>query len=157
MTLKELRISKDLTQVEAAGITGIPLRTYKNYENDAGRAGSIKYKYIFETLDGYGIVDEAHGILPLDSIKAACKSVFAGYDIEYCYLFGSYSRGTANEKSDVDLLIATPVTGLGFFGIAERLRQQLKKKIDLLDLRQLDNNPELLSEILKDGIKIYEQ
>ena len=44
-----------------------------------------------------------------------------------------------------------------FYGIAERLRTELKKKVDLLDLRQLTNNNELLDEILKDGIRVYEQ
>ena len=31
----------------------------------------------------------------------------------------------------------------------------LKKKVDLLDFAQLNNNPTLVQEILKDGIKIY--
>ena len=57
----------------------------------------------------------------------------------------------------MDLLISTEVTGLRFFGIAERLRTALKKKIDLLDLGQLHDNPVLLDEILKDGIRVYEQ
>jgi hypothetical protein len=31
----------------------------------------------------------------------------------------------------------------------------LHKKIDLLDVKQLAGNAELLNEVLKDGIKIY--
>ena len=42
-----------------------------------------------------------------------------------------------------------------FYEIAELLRENLKKKVDLLDFAQLNNNPTLLQEILKDGIKIY--
>ena len=42
-----------------------------------------------------------------------------------------------------------------YFELIEILREQLKKKIDLLDVTQLDNNPTLVKEILKDGIKIY--
>ena len=33
--------------------------------------------------------------------------------------------------------------------------EQLKKKIDLLEIAQLENNPALVQEILRDGIKIY--
>ena len=44
-----------------------------------------------------------------------------------------------------------------FYGLIERLRLDLKKKVDVLDINQLVNNRELLNEILKDGIKIYEQ
>ena len=43
MTLKELRKSKKLTQAKCAEHLGIPLRTYRNYENDGDKAGSIKY------------------------------------------------------------------------------------------------------------------
>ena len=86
-----------------------------------------------------------------------CSSVFELYDVEFCYLFGSYSRAEANERSDVDLLVSTTVTGMDFYGMAERLRQALQKKVDLLGLEQLNKNPELLHDILSDGIKIYEK
>ena len=48
-----------------------------------------------------------------------------------------------------------PVDGLKFFELLERLREGLKKKVDLLDTAQLRNNEALVQEILKDGIKIY--
>lgn len=157
MELKDLRKEKKLTQAEASAFVGIPLRTYKNYENDPAKQGSIKYVYMKEKLESYGFIDEENGILSLDMITEACKKIMPQYEVEYCYLFGSYAKDEANEKSDVDLLVATPATGLKFFGLAERLREELKKKVDLLDLRQLENNMELLNEILKNGIRIYEK
>lgn len=157
MELKELRKEKNLTQAEASAFVGIPLRTYKNYENDPSKQGSIKYVYMKEKLESYGFIDEENGILSLDMIIETCKKIMPQYEVEYCYLFGSYAKDEANEKSDVDLLVATPATGLKFFGLAERLRKELKKKVDLLDLRQLENNMELLNEILKNGIRIYEK
>ena len=39
--------------------------------------------------------------------------------------------------------------------MTERLRESLHKKVDLLDLKQLSNNENLLREVLKEGIKIY--
>lgn len=153
--LKELRIGKKLTQEEASEILGVSVRSYKTYENDPSKETTLKYKYLLETLKKYNVLDEEHGILTLDEIKSACKKVLDEYSVKYCILFGSYAKGKATEKSDVDLLISTDVTGLRFFGIAERLRRELRKKVDLLDLRQLNNNEELLDEILKDGIKVY--
>lgn len=77
-------------------------------------------------------------------------------DVEYCYLFGSYAEGTPNEKSDVDLLISTSITGLDYYNLIETLRNKLfNKKIDLLTVKQLENNFDLLHEILKKGVKIY--
>ena len=154
-TLKELRIAKGLTQEEASVLLGVSLRSYKTYENDEGKIGTLKYNYMLERLEKHISLDEEHGILTLDEIKSACKSVLDEYSVKYCFLFGSYAKGKANEKSDVDLLISTEVTGLSFFGIAERLRNALKKKVDLLDLKQLSENRALIDEILKDGVQGY--
>ena len=155
--LKDLRIQKKLTQQQASELLGISLRSYKSYENDASKAGSLKYNYMVEKLEQYTAVDEEHGILTLDEIKEACKAVLDNYSVKYCILFGSYAKGIAGETSDVDLLISTDVTGLKFYGIVEQLRTALCKKVDLLDLKQLTANPELIDEILKDGVKVYEQ
>lgn len=155
MTLKQLRINKGLTQSECAKFLGVPVRTYVRYENDESKSDTIKYRFMIETLNGYGIVDEEHGILTVEKIKEVCTRVFSGYEVEFCYLFGSYAKGKAKETSDVDLLISANVTGIKFFGLVEELREGLKKKVDLLDILQLNNNQALLQEILKDGIKIY--
>lgn len=155
MTLKELRKKKKLTQAACAKYLGIPLRTYQNYETDASKVGSIKYNFMLQKLEQYGFVDETHGILTIEQIKNICASVFEEYSVEYCYLFGSYAKGKATEISDVDLLISTPVSGMRFYDLVESIREALQKKVDILNREQLNNNPELINEILKDGIKIY--
>ena len=48
-----------------------------------------------------------------------------------------------------------PLNGLRFYELVEMLRESLKKKVDLLDESQLENNTALVREILQDGIKIY--
>lgn len=155
MTLRELRKNKGITQQQAADFVGVPLRTYSNYENDPTKQTSIKYKYMMEKLFTYGYVDEENGILTVDEIKEACVSVLSGYPVEYCYLFGSYAKGKATPTSDVDLLVYTTVSGLKFYGLVEELREKLKKKVDVLDQKQIAENFDLTNEILKDGIKIY--
>ena len=155
MTLKELRSSKSLTQKAAAALCGIPLRTYVRYENNPDAEGSLKYQYLFQEISQYGFVDENHGVLSKEDIVRSCNLVFQTYPVEYCYLFGSYAKGLASETSDVDLLQCTNITGIKFYGLVERLRETLKKNVDVLEVRQLTNNPELINEILRDGVKIY--
>lgn len=155
--LKSLRIKAGMTQSEVANLSGISLRSYKTYENEPLKKGTPLYNYLTELIQKKSFVDEEHGILSLKTIIDCCSSVFEMYDVEYCYLFGSYSRNEATEKSDVDLLVSTSITGMDFYGLAERLRQALKKKVDVLGLEQLNNNQELLHDILKEGIKIYEK
>ena len=155
MTLKQLRIKKGLSQKTCAEMLGVSLRTYIRYEQEKNKQSTIKYHYMFAELEKYGIIDEQHGILTIDAIKNKCTEVFKNYEINYCYLFGSYAKGKANEKSDVDLLISTQITGLEFYEMVELLREKLCKKVDVLHQSHLNNNIELTNEILKDGIKIY--
>ena len=133
------------------------MRTYQNYENDPNKQDSIKYEYMMEKLDKYDFVDENHGILTVQKIKDICNGVLSSYDVEYCYLFGSYAKGVAKEDSDVDLLISTSISGIGFYDLVETLREGLKKKVDVLNIEGLNNNLELINEILKDGIKIMDK
>lgn len=153
--LKEMRISKQITQQEAARRLGISLRSYIMYENDAAKENTIKYRFLLQELQKINAVDEEHGILTTEQIRMCCKEILDAYQVEYCYLFGSYAKGKATEQSDVDLLISTKEKGLRFYEIAERLRESLHKKVDLLDVKQLVNNETLIDEMLKEGIKIY--
>ena len=155
MTLKELRKEKGLTQAAAAKVVAVPMRTYVRYESDENKKETIKYRYIVETLQKYGVIDEEHGLLTIEKIQELCAPLFEEYGVKYAYLFGSYAKGKATEKSDVDLLVSMPVNGLAFYELVERLRGSLKKKIDLLDETQLEDNTALVKEILQDGIKIY--
>ena len=54
MTLKELRISKGLNQSDCAEFLGMSRRNYQNYENDANKINTAKYKTIYKQLESYG-------------------------------------------------------------------------------------------------------
>ncbi|MBR4781616.1 MAG: helix-turn-helix domain-containing protein [Lachnospiraceae bacterium] len=154
-SLKRIRIEKHMTQQEVANRIGVSLRSYLSYENDESKEGTPKYRFILRELENIDPIDEEHGILSMKDIISICDSVFSKYNVEYCYLFGSYSKGKATEKSDVDLIISTTTTGLKYYELVEKLREKLHKKVDLLDVKQLLKNEELLSDVLKEGIKIY--
>ena len=153
--LLDARKSNNFTQQDAANFLGISLRSYKSYETEKEKQKNIKYEYFVEKLIQNSLIDEEHGILTIEKIKTSINKVLKEYNVEYCYLFGSYAKGKQKEKSDVDLLISSNVQGLKFYGLVEKLRSKLNKKVDLLDIKQLNDNQKLLNEILKDGIKIY--
>ena len=155
MTLRETRTQAHLTQAQAAEKLGVSLRSYKTYETDAAKADTFKYQYMMERLAREALVDESHGILTLESIEAACSEVFSRYPVTWCYLFGSYAKGTATEQSDVDLAVSDGVEGMRFFGMVEALKTSLRKNVDVLTPEQLSKNPQLLNEIMQDGVKIY--
>ncbi len=153
--LKEKRLAAGLTQQEVAAKVGVSLRSYVSYENDENKIDTPKYRLFMREIEDMSRIDEEHGILTKEKIIKTCRDILVDYGVNYCYLFGSYAKDKATEKSDVDLLISADISGLAFYELVERLREELHKKVDLLDMKQLTNNSDLLNEILKDGIKIY--
>lgn len=104
------------------------------------------------------LITEDKGLLNVDYIKKQLNILFSDQYkevVEFCYLFGSYAKGYAREKSDVDLCVSTSLKGLDFVGLSEDIRTLLHKKIDLIRFDTLKDNLELIKEIMKDGIKIY--
>lgn len=74
--LKTLRIEKKLTQQQVADLAKISLRSYKSYENDPQKAGTIKYNYILDLLQKTNVIDEENGILEIeDIIKKMFRSI----------------------------------------------------------------------------------
>lgn len=155
MDIRELREKKGLTQYEAAALLGISSRSYQNYEYGKIDENSFKYKSIVNLLNEYKPYDIDKGIYNKEQIKKIVLDVIKEYDIDFVILFGSYAKGKANEKSDIDLLIGGKVDGLKFVGLHDELSNKLNKKIDLIKINDLNNNIEFLYEIFASGVKIY--
>lgn len=70
-------------------------------------------------------------------------------DISYCALFGSFARGDAAEKSDIDLLVrfSRPI-GWAFYGIAEDLELALGREVGLATEAML--NKRIRDSVLQD-------
>lgn len=128
MELKNIRVCKGLTQEQAAQLLGISRRTYIKYEKGEAQLSEIKLKFLCQTLEEYGLIDENHGILTLDQIREICREIFEEYNVEYCYLFGSYAKGRAKETSDIDLLVSMPVDGMRFFWTNRNITGTIKEK-----------------------------
>jgi predicted nucleotidyltransferase len=158
MGIAELRKEKGLTQKEAAQLVGLPLRTFLNYEYGKTSSGTFTGRALIKALQAYEPYDENHGILPLDLLIKKTQEIFSHYsssEVDYVYLFGSYAKGKAGEKSDVDLLLSGAITGLDFFVLQDELRKALHKKVDLMKLVDVKVNSDFLNEILKTGRRIY--
>ena len=161
MTLLEQRQSFGISQLEAASSLGVPVRTYRRYESDNNYGSDIKRHALIEMLKSKYEINEEKGILKFEDIKKAVSTLFDSEEykgqIRLCYLFGSYAKGYANEKSDIDLMIDTDLTGFKYYGLIGDIKNALHKKIDCHRLKDLLNDNPIIVEILKDGIKIYEQ
>jgi len=77
-------------------------------------------------------------------------------DISFCALFGSFARGEATGKSDIDLLVrfSKPI-GWAFYGIAEDLETALGRKVDLATENMLGKR--IRENVMHDLQVIYEK
>ena len=158
MTLLEVRKEYGLSQAEAAKIVNAPIRTFRRYETDNAYGDSFKRRMFIELLNENCEITEDKGILTIDQIKERITCLFKEKypnEIDFCYLFGSYAKGSPKEDSDVDLYVSSSLTGLRFVGLIESIRQALHKRVDVIRSSELVNNIELVNEIMRDGRRIY--
>ncbi len=95
-------------------------------------------------------------IFTLDNIKALVKPFAEKYHVKEIYLFGSYARGEADENSDLDFLV---FGGEGFkltnvLALGEGLRGALKKKVDIFEIREVNQDSEFYRTIMREKVLV---
>ncbi len=83
--------------------------------------------------------------------------VFHDYGISRAVLFGSIAKGTATEKSDLDLLVDSKLHGLKFVGFMEAVCQAVGMPVDILDISHIEKGSKIDHEINSTGVTIYEK
>ena len=95
-------------------------------------------------------------MLSVPAIKSRIAPVCKKYPIRKVYLFGSYARGNATERSDVDLRIEGDIKSFFMLGgIYADLADALGKKLDLLS--KLPDSKAFQENLKKDEVLIYER
>lgn len=94
-------------------------------------------------------------VYTLEEIKAIITPIAEKYHLKKVNLFGSYARGEATAKSDIDLVIDFYKT-IDLFTLAEIIQSfetVLQKNVDVLIYKNL--TPELMWNIIDDEVLIY--
>jgi predicted nucleotidyltransferase len=160
--IKIVRENLELTQKQVSLLTGVPVKTLRNWEQEVRKPNEWTIDLVMDRLlrvkmEEYTTMDESTGVLSFLTIKETVKELAKNYDIDKIYLFGSYIKGTATKDSDIDIFIESTLYGLDYFGFAEALREKLGKKIGLLSDKTVEPNSVIENEINKTGIIIYER
>jgi len=160
--IKVLRDNLELTQKQVSLLTGVPVKTLRNWEQEIRKPSEWTLDLVIDKLlrvkmEEYAIEDESTGILSFITIKDNVSEIARNFDVERIYLFGSYIKGTAKEDSDIDLYMESSLFGIDFFGFAEALRESLGKKIGLLSNKTIEPKSTIENEIYKTGVLIYER
>ena len=91
------------------------------------------------------------------TIKNAIEPIAKLYGVKKMYLFGSYAKGTANEQSDVDLLIekGKPMSLLKLSGMRQMVEEALNLSVDLVTTVGIEED--FQKEIAGTEILLYEE
>jgi len=97
-------------------------------------------------------------MLSIEEIRSYITPVVEKYPIERVILFGSYARGEATEKSDVDLIVESggKMRNTKIFTLGGELLGVLPVRVDVYDILEIANPSALYENIQKDGVIIYE-
>ena len=79
-------------------------------------------------------------IYTVPELQSVLSPIFRANGVRKATLFGSYAKGVATARSDVDLLVDSGLRGL-----------------DLIDVSQVETGSEIAREIQKSGVALFEQ
>ena len=96
-------------------------------------------------------------VYSIDDTKEMLRPILSQNNVKKAILFGSHAKGSADENSDVDMLLDSGLRGLRFVGLIEDIRYALGKEVDVFDVTHIIPNSKISSEINKDGVIIYEE
>lgn len=93
----------------------------------------------------------------IDEIKKIVVPIANFYGVKRLYLFGSYAKGMANEKSDVDLLVekGKPMSLLKLSGMRQMVQEALNISVDLVTTTGIEDD--FRKEIAGTEILLYEE
>ena len=95
-------------------------------------------------------------IYTIEEIRRKVVPIAKKYGVKKLSLFGSYARGEADDKSDVDILIDKgKIIGIEYFGFVCDLEDELGCHVDVVTNGIEDKN--FLAEIEQDEVLLYEE
>ena len=96
-------------------------------------------------------------IYTIEEIKAILEEVLKNSPVYSVILFGSYAKEIADENSDIDLIIDTKETLMGFklFSLITKIEDAFNKQVDAFEKSEIIENSKIDEEIKRTGIVVY--
>jgi predicted nucleotidyltransferase len=164
ITLKTVRDNIGLTQEQVSELTGVPVKTIRNWEQEIRKPSDWTMDLVVDRLLRVKLEeyidkeeDDESNVLSFMTIKNKVCDIAEKHDIEKIVLFGSYVKGNATPLSDVDIYMESDIFGLDYFGLTEEFRESLHKKVGLLSNKTVIEDSKVYKEIMNTGVMIYER
>lgn len=98
-------------------------------------------------------------IYTIDEIKEILAKILKDMPVYNVILFGSYAKKLANEDSDLDFVIDTKETLMGFklYSLITKIEEVFNKPIDAFEKTEIIENSKIDKEIKETGVVVYER
>jgi predicted nucleotidyltransferase len=96
-------------------------------------------------------------VYSIGQLKKMLAPVFNRNGVKKAVLFGSYGKGIATPKSDIDLFVDSGLKGFAYFGLLDEVIQTVDKNVDLIDVIDVEHGSFIEKEIDSTGVLIYEK
>ena len=96
-------------------------------------------------------------MVSVNELQSELRPVFMSFGVKKAVLFGSVSKGTNTENSDIDIMVDSRLKGLKFLGLLEQIKEVSGMEVDLIDVSHIEKNSAVEKEIKKTGKIIYEE
>ena len=98
-------------------------------------------------------------IYTLEEIKAILNKILKNTTVYNVILFGSYAKNLADKNSDIDLVIDTRETLMGFklYSLITKIEEAFNKQVDAFEKTEIIENSKIDKEIKKTGVVVYEK
>ncbi len=92
----------------------------------------------------------------MEELAQLIAPVVSMYDVDRVYVFGSYARGDANARSDIDLRIdADRLRTFDLCGLMVRLEEALGMQVDVIPTDSM--SLEFLDSVRREEVMVYER
>lgn len=135
------------------GVSDLVLMSSKAYDKLTNKKVSIIedndvfYEYIHQR--------DNKPLYSIYEIKKVLKPIFDKHKVKKAILFGSYVKGTADTRSDIDLVVETNLSGMDFYGLLGEVSDKLRFPVDLIEKKEIKKNSKFEKEVKETGVTIY--
>lgn len=96
-------------------------------------------------------------VYTIEEIKEILKELLDNMPVYSVILFGSYAKNQATKISDIDLVIDTKETLIGFklYSLITQIEEKFEKNVDAFEKSEIIENSKIDNEIKKTGVLVY--
>jgi len=98
-------------------------------------------------------------IYTIEEIKEILSKILKNMPVYTVVLFGSYAKNSATKTSDLDFVIDTKESLMGFklYSLITKIEEAFNKQVDGFEKAEIIENSKIDEEIKRTGVVVYEK